>query len=534
VYMSVNDHRDHDEWRQAWAQFRFEIIAPLLDGKLDHVEKARIKEEILAKVYVTPSGKSKRIGERTLRHWLNRYHSGQLDGLYNQRNKTRGSMKALDENVLELAKGLRERLSSRSIQDIKMHLAISSNIDVSEIADSTLNRHLNRIGAIKEKTYSERGTFQPFEKEHINQLWQSDCSDGLYLPDPLGLKEVRQTTLITCIDDASRFLVHGQFYWMEQLEDLLHCLKAALIARGKPTLLYTDNGSIYKANDLKSICSDLGIDLQHCEPYQPGGKGKQERYYLTIQRRFYKEAKVSGMQTLDELNEFFWAWLDECYHKVKHEALNTTPLERWQREEKSIERLSLEKIWQGMQRRERRIINERTALIKRGGKCYQASRHLAGKRVQVRWPFDDDSVLNIWQEGRYVESAPLFVMPADIDYSKRPDRQKKEEGPKVLDCSKRLRLSLVAKHRGEKAPEDTSRYGFLSVREFTYVVEQCLGKSVSEAETELLTQMYAVLHPFDAQFVQTCMTKAIASKGKHKHLSFYLNQLEEMKQARSK
>jgi hypothetical protein len=298
--------------------------------------------------------------------------------------------------------------------------------------------------------------------------------------------------------------------------------------------LYTDNGSIYKANDLKSICSDLGIDLQHSEPYQPSGKGKQERYYLTIQRRFYKEAKVSGLQTLDELNDFFWAWLDECYHKAKHEALKMTPLERWQREESLIKRLSLEKIGEGMQRRERRTINERTALIKRGGKLYQASQHLAGKRMQVRWPFDDDSVLNIWQDGKCVERAPLFVMPADIDYSKRPDRQRKEEGPKVLDCAKRLRLSLVAKHRGEKAPEDTSQYGFLSVREFIYVVEQCLGKSVSETETGLLTQMYAVLHPFDAQFVQTCMTKAIANKGMHKHLTFYLSQLEEMKQTRSK
>jgi putative transposase len=518
-----------DEHRQAWAQFRFEIIAPLLDSNIDRAEKTRIRQEILAKNYTTPDGKNWRIAERTLRNWHRRFLRGQLAELHNQRHKARGTMKALDENVLDSAKGLRERMRSRSIQDIMMHLKFSSNIDISKISASTLNRHLNRIGATKDKNYTERGTFQPFRKEHINQLWQSDCSDGIWLPDPLGLRTVRQTTLITCIDDASRFCVHGQFFWSEQLIDLLHCFKTALLSRGKPVVLYTDNGPIYRAKDLKSICTDLGIDLKHSEEYQPEGRGKQERHYLTIQMRFYKEANKAGLATLDELNEFFWAWLDECYHKVKHETLKMTPLERWQQEETLIQRLSLEQLHDAIQRRERRTINERTALIQLNGKLYQASQNLAGKRVQIRWPFDDESAVNIWQDGSFIERAPLFVPSADIDYSKRPQRQKKEEGPKVLDCSKRLRLSLVAKYRSEKPPESTSQYGILSQREFIYVIEQCLDKSLDEVEVDLLSKSYTRLYPLDAEFVQHCMGKAIANKGARRHLSFYLDQLEEMK-----
>jgi putative transposase len=518
-----------DEQRRAWAQFRFEVISPLLDSRLDRAEKARIRQEILARSYTSPDGKNRRIAERSLRNWLKRYQRGQLAELHNQRHKALGTMKALDASVLNVAKGLRERLRSRSIQDILVHLKFSSNIDVSKISASTLNRHLNRVGATKEKNYTERGTYQHFQKEHINQLWQSDCSDGIWLPDPLGLKEVRQTTLITCIDDASRFCVHGQFYWTEQLIDLLHCFKTALLSRGKPVCLYTDNGPIYKAKNFKSICTDLGITLKHSEEYQPSGKGKQERHYLTIQRRFYEEAKKSGIAMLDELNDFFWAWLDECYHKVKHQTLKMAPLERWQQEEALIKRLSLEQLYEAMQYRERRKINERTALIRLEGKLYQASQNLAGKRLQIRWPFDDDSQVFIWQDGNFIERAQLFVPSADIDYSKRPQRQKKEEGAKVLDCSKRLRLSLVARHRGESPPESSSQYGILSQNEFIYVVEQCLDKSLDEVETSLLCQSYTRLYPLDAEFVQYCMSKAIANKGGRRHLSFYLDQLEEMK-----
>lgn len=517
-----------EERRQAWAQFRFEVISPLLDDRLDGAEKARLRQEVLAKTYTTPDGKIWRIAERTLRNWLNRYRRGQLTELENRPNKTRGQMKVLDESVLAKAKGLRERMRTRSIQDILMHLKYTSDIDVSKISASTLNRHLNRIGARKDKNYSERGIFQHFQKEHINQTWQSDCTDGLYLPDPTGLKEVRQTTLITCIDDASRFCVHGQFFWSEQLVDLLDCFKTALTARGRPRCLYTDNGSIYTSHDLKSICTDLGIALKHSEVQHPEGKGKQERHYLTIQMRFYKEATKAGIVTLQELNEFFWAWLDECYHKVKHNSLKMTPLERWQQEEDSIKRLSQEEIQRCMQLRTRRTVDTKTALIRLDGRRYQASRSLAGKRLQVRWPFDDISAVNIWQSGAFVERAELFVPSSDIDYSKRPQRSQEDE-PKVLECSKKLRLSLVAKYRGEKPPEDTSRYGVLSEREFIYVVEQCLQRPIAGADESLLSEGYRRLYPVDAAFVQQCIAKAIAAKGTRKHLSFYLGRLDEMR-----
>jgi transposase InsO family protein len=520
-----------EERREAWALFRYNVIAPLLESGLDEAEKAAKRKEILATIQTTPDGKKWTISERTLRNWLCRHKRGLLKGLENQRHENPGAMKALDEHVLEAAKGLRERMRTRSIPDILLHLKMRG-VDVSRISRTTLNRHLNRVGATKRKDFADRGAFQHFAKEHINQLWQTDCTDGLWLPDPLGLKEVRKTTLITFIDDCSRFCVYGQFFWTAQLVDLLECFRGALLSRGKPGTTYSDNGSIYRARDWSTICGELKIGVKHTEKYRPPGKGKQERHYLTIQRRFYKEAEKSGLTSLEELNEFFFAWLEQCYHQEKHKGIGVPPLERWQMEEHLIERVSLETLNEKMQRRAYRDVDFKTALIRLNGKRYQASQSLAGeRRVQVRWPFDDESAVNIFRKGVFVERANLFVAGADIDYSKRPVRREDAE-PKVFDCAKRLRLSMVSRRRGETMPADTSKYGFLTQSEFAFVVESCLCRELSSSERSLLNDAYERLSPLDSEFVQGCLARTVASKGAQKHLNFYLTQMEEAKTRR--
>ena len=63
--LGCEDQQVDEERRQLWAEFRFEVIAPLLDDKLDGAEKARLRQEVLAKTFTTPDGKPWRIAERT-------------------------------------------------------------------------------------------------------------------------------------------------------------------------------------------------------------------------------------------------------------------------------------------------------------------------------------------------------------------------------------------------------------------------------------------------------------------------------------
>ena len=42
------------------------------------------------------------------------------------------------------------------------------------------------------------------------------------------------------------------------------------------------------------------------------------------------------IRTLEDLNSRFQVWLDSVYHRVEHGALETTPLQRWQRDIEQI------------------------------------------------------------------------------------------------------------------------------------------------------------------------------------------------------
>jgi putative transposase len=517
---------DDEEKRREWAEFRFGVIAPLVCGKYSAAEKEIIRRAILSKSHETPEGGLWQVKERTLRRWVAAHRLHGLKGLYDRRRSTRGKFTAIDSEIVEAAKALRQEMRSRSVKDILHHLTVRG-IDVSKVSKTTLNLYLNRLGAKKEKPYSDQGAYQRWQKRHINALWQSDCSDGVWLPDPTGLKRVKQTTLITFIDDASRLCTHGEFFFGEHLANLLDCFKKAASKRGKCEKIYTDNGSIYRSKQWKSVCAELSIDRVFSEKQRPPGRGKVERHYLTIQRSFYKEANAAGLQTLKELNEFFWAWLDGRYHKEKQEGIGQAPLERWQKEEETIERIAPEKLEEALKLRANRTVNFKTAHISLNGRLYQASKELGGERVQVRWPFDSVDEVEVWRQGEFIEKAKLFVPSTDIDYSKRPERTKGPEPGEVLEGAKQYRLALVARYRGEKYVAGAGDSGLMTQSEFVNLFKEFLGRELDESESKQCGEFYDARRPLLREFVNDVLCRCAAEKGRGMHIKVYLRRIDD-------
>jgi putative transposase len=67
-------------------------------------------------------------------------------------------------------------------------------------------------------------------------------------------------------------------------------------------------------------CAKLGIKLIFTKPYSPESKGKCERINRTVDH-FLDELKLEKSTSLDELNTWFQAWLEECYQNKPHSAL---------------------------------------------------------------------------------------------------------------------------------------------------------------------------------------------------------------------
>src|SRR5208283_148798 len=111
----------------------------------------------------------------------------------------------------------------------------------------------------------------------------------------------------------------------------LDCLRQAIAARGVPVKLYIDNAKIYRSQQLARIAASLGILIVHTPPYKPEGRGKIERYFRTVRDQFLTNLDPKQSLSLEQLNERYWAWIENVYHRSEHSALASTPLRRGQR-----------------------------------------------------------------------------------------------------------------------------------------------------------------------------------------------------------
>ncbi len=92
-------------------------------------------------------------------------------------------------------------------------------------------------------------------------------------------RKKKATYLFAYIDDASRLITHAQFYYTQNFDVLRHFFKEAVLRRGIPRLLYTDNGKIYRSQQFEYMCASLGCTLIHAQPFSPNEKGKIERFF---------------------------------------------------------------------------------------------------------------------------------------------------------------------------------------------------------------------------------------------------------------
>lgn len=514
---------DYDK-RLAWAQFRFSVIAPLVCRKIKSEEDRRtLRRDIINQIYVTPDGHQKKVSERTLNDWLWRYKRDGFEGLFDMYRKTKGACRALPKELVDRAEKLRREEPSRSIRTI-ISILKAEGFDTSSVSKSTLNFHLNRRGAKKGKLAGELGAFQRWEQKYANALWQADTSSGLWLPDPANPKKVKRTKLISFIDDASRVCTHAQFYWDEKLPSLVDCFRRALLKRGRPERLLCDNAFIYHSNTINLMCAQLRIEVSFCKEYSPEGKGKIEKHYGTIKNSFYTEAEHAGIITLDDLNQFFWAWLTKEYHHTKHSSLKITPIERWRKDEHLLHRVSPEDIRRALMLRVHRKVNERTAQIRLENNYYQADSQLAGLKVEVRWHADDEEEIEIWQHGKPIDIAQRTNPDTNIDFSRKPERKLTKKGL-PYESSKAYRLALIREHEGESPVAPSTPDNYLTESEFVSLVAATLQKNLAPEEVSILNQFFFECSPLRTTKTTVLLQQGVNAKGSSLHLRYYLDHI---------
>lgn len=309
------------------ATFRFGVIADFVTGvHLQYGEKERLLNEKSSRLYDVPFSPRSKITRSTLEKWILDYKKGgyKIDALYPKERIDKGQIKTLSSSLKLAIKELKKenpKLKVPAIVKLLKHKKLISSDERLNI--STMYRYLRNeeLNTVNEDAKDKR----LFEAIHPNELWQSDVMHGPYVV--VDGKD-KKSYLIAIIDDHSRFIVHAQFYLAETRENLIDCLRQAVLKRGLPQKFYVDNGSCFRSLHLEQVAAQLGIAIHHSRPYIPQGRGKIERWFKYVRDNFIAPQK-GDKQKLDLLNHHLDEWVHDYNNKV-HGTTKQTPLARYQ------------------------------------------------------------------------------------------------------------------------------------------------------------------------------------------------------------
>jgi transposase InsO family protein len=367
---------------------RFALISPLLEEGLCATELARRRCLLLER---------EGISERTLRRWIASYKKDGFNGLARQKRNDKGVSKSISPEALELAEQIRRELPRRSAGLICELLEHEGH----KIARSTLERHLREKGLSGKQLAAESkagGTTRRFVRVGRNTLWQSDVKYGPYLPEQDNPKKKFRTYLLAIIDDATRLVVHAQFYADQKLPILEHGLRKAILRHGAPKSIYVDNGKIFTSTWLQLACAKLNIRHLKARPYNAEAKGKIERFNRTVED-FLAELSLQKVQTLEDLNRLFGAWLCEGYNNKPHSALDgKTPADAFASDSAPLRFHNMELLTEAFLHEAERTV-DKTGCFNMSGKFYDAGAEWRRKKVTVRFdPFNLEE-LQLWYGG---------------------------------------------------------------------------------------------------------------------------------------
>jgi hypothetical protein len=139
------------------------------------------------------------------------------------------------------------------------------------------------------------------------------------------------TQLCVILDDHSRLITHAAYYLTGDTVTFLDSLKQAVLRRGLPHKLYTDQGKPFVSNHTRVVCANLGIRLLHAKPYHAWSKGKVERLIRTIQGDFEATLRLedNNVHSLAGLNTALSRWIETIYHLRSHSSTGMSPHHRF-------------------------------------------------------------------------------------------------------------------------------------------------------------------------------------------------------------
>jgi putative transposase len=420
------------------ALHRWAVIAEAANDRLTAAERGALARQIAARAHTHPDGSARRYSRGTVDRWLRAWRAGGLEALRPAPRADTGVVRAHPELFAEAA-ALRLELPGRSAAQIASILFHRHGVAV---AERTVRGQLRRAGLHREALAAEPKAYGRYEAARPNERWITDVLVGPWVPWPRREGSAR-ARLFLIVDDHSRLLVDGRFFAHENARACQELLRRAVTRRGVPQVLYADNGAPFSNAWLARTCGVLGIRLVHSRPYSPEGRGKQERLNRYIREAFLAEATHHGIESLDQLNDLFFAWAEQVANRRAHAETGQAPICRFEAggpPRQADPGLLREAFRWSVTRKV-----TRTATVPLEGNAYAVDPALTGRRVELRYDPEDLTAIEVFLDGRPAGTATPFITRRHV-HRAVPQAAPPQPAPTGIDY-----LGLVAAAHDEAA-----------------------------------------------------------------------------------
>ncbi len=363
---------------------KMQVLAAI-DYEEGSSRRERIKR-VAERVFTDEYGKPHRFTWRTISTWYCRYSKHGLTEIQPKERADKGlSRKITPEELLEAINIVKPMFRLRKPPHkmaVYRRIIEKGLFSPKQLAQTTFYRFIREFDLLNDIPSHENKRRLAFAMQYANELWQMDTMYGPYVRNAEG-KPV-QTKLIAVIDDASRVICHGEFYFHETIESLVSCLQAAFYKRGVPDSLYCDNGGIYTSKEITLICARIGCILRHAPVRDGAAKGKIERFFRRVREQFLP--RELDLSSLDKLNKSFTLWLEDEYNSGKHSGIGMKPVDRFALDIKRIRFLEPGQASDELFFTEdtRKVAKDNTFQLK--SIRYEAPAYLHDKTITVRYP----------------------------------------------------------------------------------------------------------------------------------------------------
>lgn len=395
------------------------------------VQKYRIIEPyLIGEKKLNTIVRESRFAKRTLHYWIQAYEQLGLCGLIRQKRCDANHFK-LEKEVVSEVEQLIYQFPKNSLTSIqrkicafceKNHWQAPSYSQVYAIAKS-LSSSAKTLATDGTKAYENKyDIIHRREANYPNEFWQADHTLlDIVLLNEKGQAERPWLTII--LDEYSRG-VSGYFLTF-QAPSAIHTalvLHQAIWRKGNPDWticgipehFYTDHGSDFTSNHLEQVAIDLKINLVFSAVGVPRGRGKIERFFLTVNQLFLQDLpgylhnkKTEPLLSLHELDAKFSTFIINHYHHRLHGTTKQAPMVRWNQSgflpnmPESIEQLDLLLLQVAKARK-----------VHPDGIHFQGLRYIepnlaafVGETVVIRYDPRDLAEIRVFYEERYLCTA---------------------------------------------------------------------------------------------------------------------------------